>query len=69
MFKKIKDARDFFPWYLRPTYLMEIVPEIIKDKNNQETGIKSTKEFKFGLEEVMFGIGIFSFLFVVRFYI
>ena len=63
MFKTIKDS---LPWYLRPDYLTEIVSEMIK--GNSTTTATTKNNFKMGLEEVVYGIGVLVFLWVVRFY-
>ena len=65
MFKLIK---SLLPWYLRPDYLMEIIPEIIKDNSTAETKTKPNK-FKMGLNEIAYGIIILILLYIIRYYI
>lgn len=69
MKKFFKTLQDFMPWYIRPSHLIEIVPEIIKDKSSSKTTIPEqeiTKDFKFGLEEVLYGIGVIVFLLIIN---
>ena len=73
MFKLIKNIINLLPWYLRPTYIMEIVPELIKEDNNSKiknhSKISTQKEneiHKIGLEEIIYGLSVIFILTIIR---